>query len=33
MIVLSKGNSKGLIGSIPKGGQAAPNSTVGVKAL
>ena len=31
--VLSKGNSKGLIGSIPIGGHWAPNSTVGVKAL
>ncbi len=31
--VLSKGNSKGLTGSIPIGGHWAPNSTVGVKAL
>lgn len=31
--VLSKGNSKGLIGSIPKGGHCAPNSGVGLKAL
>jgi hypothetical protein len=31
--VLSKGSSKGLTGSIPKGGHWAPNSTVGVKAL
>jgi hypothetical protein len=31
--VLSKGNSKGLIASIPIGGHWAPNSTVGDKAL
>lgn len=31
--VFNKGNSKGLTGSIPKGGHWAPNSTVGVKAL
>ena len=31
--VLSKGNSKGFIGSIPIGGHCPPNSTVGVKAL
>ena len=31
--VLSKGNSKGLTGSIPIGGHWAPNSTVGVRAL
>jgi hypothetical protein len=31
--VLSKGNSKGLTGSIPRGGHWAPKSTVGVKAL
>ena len=31
--VLSKGNSKGLTGSIPIGGHWAPNSIVGVKAL
>jgi len=30
--VLSKGNSKGLIASIPIGGHWAPNSTVGDKA-
>lgn len=30
--VFNKGNSKGLIGSIPTGGHWAPNSTVGVKA-
>jgi len=31
--VLSKGNSKGLMASIPIGGHWAPNSTVGDKAL
>jgi len=31
--VLSKGNSKGLIASIPRGGHWAPNSTVGERAL
>jgi hypothetical protein len=31
--VFNRGNSKGFTGSIPKGGQCAPNSTVGVKAL
>jgi len=31
--VFNKGNSKGLIDSIPKGGHLAPNSTVGDKAL
>jgi hypothetical protein len=31
--VFNKGNSKGLIGSIPIGGHCAPNSTVGVNAL
>lgn len=31
--VFSKGNSKGLILSIPNGGHFAPNSTVGDKAL
>ena len=31
--VIKRGNSKGLIGSIPKGGHWAPNSTVGVNAL
>jgi len=31
--VLSKGNSNGLIASIPIGGQLAPNSIVGDKAL
>jgi hypothetical protein len=31
--VLSKGNSKGFIASIPIGGHWAPNSTVGDKAL
>ena len=31
--VLSKGNSKGLIASIPIGGHWAPNSTVGDNAL
>ena len=31
--VLSKGNSKGLIASIPIGGHIAPNSTVGERAL
>ena len=31
--VLSKGNSKGLTGSIPIGGHWAPSSIVGVKAL
>jgi hypothetical protein len=31
--VLSNGNSKGFIGSIPIGGHWAPNSTVGVSAL
>lgn len=31
--MLSKGNSKGFIGSIPRGGQLAPNSTVGDRAL
>ena len=31
--VFSKGNSKGLTGSIPAGGHWAPNSTVGVSAL
>ena len=31
--VLSKGNSKGLIASIPIGGHWVPNSTVGDKAL
>ena len=31
--VLRRGNSKGLIGSIPKGGHCAPSSTVGVNAL
>jgi len=31
--VFNKGNSKGFIGSIPKGGHWVPNSTVGVKAL
>jgi hypothetical protein len=33
IIVLSKGNSKGFIASIPIGGHWAPNSTVGDKAL
>ena len=32
-IVLSNGNSKGLIESIPIGGHFAPNSTVGANAL
>jgi len=31
--VLSRGNSKGLIASIPIGGHCAPSSTVGDKAL
>ena len=31
--VFNKGNSKGLIDSIPKGGHLAPNSTVGDNAL
>jgi len=31
--VFNKGNSKGFIESIPKGGHLAPNSTVGDKAL
>jgi len=31
--VLSKGNSKGLIASIPIGGHCAPNSIVGDKSL
>lgn len=31
--VFNKGNSNGLIASIPKGGHIAPNSTVGDKAL
>jgi hypothetical protein len=31
--VFSNGNSKGLTGSIPKGGQLAPSSIVGAKAL
>lgn len=31
--MFNKGNSKGLIDSIPKGGHFAPNSTVGDKAL
>ena len=31
--VLSKGISNGFSGSIPAGGQCAPNSTVGAKAL
>jgi hypothetical protein len=31
--VFNKGNSKGLIASIPNGGHIAPNSTVGDKAL
>jgi hypothetical protein len=31
--VLRRGSSKGLIASIPKGGQAFPNSTVGFSAL
>ena len=31
--VFNNGNSKGLIAVIPKGGQDAPNSTVGDKAL
>lgn len=30
--VLSKGTSKGLIGSIPVGGQIEPTSTLGLKA-
>lgn len=33
MTVLSKGNSKGLTASIPAGGQWAPISIVGDKAL
>lgn len=33
MIVLSNGISKGFRGSIPAGGQCAPSSTVGAKAL
>ena len=32
-LYLSKGNSKGLIASIPIGGHWAPNSTVGDNAL
>jgi hypothetical protein len=31
--VFNNGNSKGLIAEIPRGGQDAPNSTVGDKAL
>jgi hypothetical protein len=31
--VFNKGNSKGFIASIPKGGHFAPNSIVGDKAL
>jgi hypothetical protein len=31
--VFNKGNSKGFIESIPKGGHLAPNSIVGDKAL
>lgn len=31
--VFKRGSSKGLIGSIPIGGQLAPSSTVGDKAL
>ena len=31
--VLSKGNSKALIASIPKGGHSEPNSTAGASAL
>lgn len=31
--VFNNGNSKGLIAVIPKGGQDAPNSTVGDNAL
>lgn len=33
IIVFSKGISNGLSGSIPAGGQCAPNSTVGARAL
>ena len=33
MIVLSKGNSNGLMASMPKGGHFAPSSMVGDKAL
>jgi hypothetical protein len=33
IIVLSKGNSKAFIASIPIGGHCAPNSTVGDNAL
>ena len=33
IIVFSNGISNGLSGSIPAGGQCAPNSTVGAKAL
>ena len=32
-MVFNKGNSKGLIGSIPLGGQWAPNSIIGDNAL
>jgi hypothetical protein len=32
-IVFNKGNSNGLIGSIPLGGQLAPNSIIGDNAL
>lgn len=31
--MLSSGNSKGFIASIPKGGHCPPNSTVGERAL
>jgi len=31
--VFNNGNSKGFIGSIPKGGHWEPNSIVGVRAL
>ena len=33
IIVFNKGISKGFKGSIPAGGQCAPNSTVGANAL